>query len=706
MTISILCIDRSSPFLIDVKTLGKRNSSTLGFFPDGAFDDHAQRKQILVAVDEGGRFAGYLLYRVSRRIARITHLCVDETARGLGVSRGLIDELKTITSDLIGISLKCRLDYAANDLWPRYNFVPMRQTKGRGREPKTLVHWWFDHGHPTLFDRANLESERKIRAVIDANILFDLFDESRDGHDESKFLQAAWLSDLLELRVCDETLNEINRNPDELDRERSLENALTVTVLPNNPHDIERAYAEISPLHPKTPDTRTAQDESDLRQLAGTLSANVSYFVTRDEAMLRAGFVSPLNERYGLHILRPADFVRQIEQIENSDAYQPARLGGTAIRMERAAPGSEAQLSDRYHQLEGAVNFRRRLRALQADVECCSVSLVSSLDTSLAIIGLLQKQAERLRVPILRVARGKLSHTLSAHLILHLVDESIGRGCSAVEVSDPHLSEQLAELLVDEGFVENDDGTFVKFHLPFISSFGNLDSLLANLPSASKNEAELIGNTKSLQRFTPEQISPSVFGDLETTFFPLKIFDAGLEAFLVPIRPEWARELFDVGLARQGLFPADEALALRKEQAFYRSNRNSAGIRAPARILWYVSKGSSRGYADVGAVRACSLLRDVVVGTPKELFKRYQRLGIYTWDDVRSINPDNLDEDVMVLLFGNTETFVHPVDLDQLYDLKDRFQWKMQLAGVSRVPPKIFAEIYSRGQNRTYDPNY
>ncbi len=45
-------IDLRSPHLKKVKYLGRLNSAKLGFFPEGAFDEHASRKQIIVALDE------------------------------------------------------------------------------------------------------------------------------------------------------------------------------------------------------------------------------------------------------------------------------------------------------------------------------------------------------------------------------------------------------------------------------------------------------------------------------------------------------------------------------------------------------------------------------------------------------------------------------------------------------------------------------
>ena len=56
-------IDNKNKFFSDVKTLGRKNSATLGFMPDGGFEDHAKNRCIIVAHD-GKVLAGYLMYRV------------------------------------------------------------------------------------------------------------------------------------------------------------------------------------------------------------------------------------------------------------------------------------------------------------------------------------------------------------------------------------------------------------------------------------------------------------------------------------------------------------------------------------------------------------------------------------------------------------------------------------------------------------------
>jgi hypothetical protein len=69
-----------TPHLESVMALHRPNAKTLGFFPKGAFEEHAKLRQIIVALGSDGNFLGYILYRVARGRATIVHLCVADAA--------------------------------------------------------------------------------------------------------------------------------------------------------------------------------------------------------------------------------------------------------------------------------------------------------------------------------------------------------------------------------------------------------------------------------------------------------------------------------------------------------------------------------------------------------------------------------------------------------------------------------------------------
>ena len=62
-------INSAHNFLPKVKQLGKKNAPTLGFMPEGGFDDHAKKGCIIIAHNDD-ELCGYLMYRHSGQLIR------------------------------------------------------------------------------------------------------------------------------------------------------------------------------------------------------------------------------------------------------------------------------------------------------------------------------------------------------------------------------------------------------------------------------------------------------------------------------------------------------------------------------------------------------------------------------------------------------------------------------------------------------------
>jgi GNAT superfamily N-acetyltransferase len=176
--------------LEQVKTLGMKNTKTLGLFPPAAFDDYARRGGVLVAVAPNGNCVGYILFSTANDRATIFHLCVDDGQRNKGLGRLLVDALATRTKHLRGLILKCRRDYDANKIWPRLGFHALNLTPGRRKAGSLLVTWWRSSGGLDLFsDTRKQLAEVKLPVVIDANIIFDF--QGRKKHTNATSLTAA-----------------------------------------------------------------------------------------------------------------------------------------------------------------------------------------------------------------------------------------------------------------------------------------------------------------------------------------------------------------------------------------------------------------------------------------------------------------------------------------------------------------------------------
>ena len=157
-------INNLHPLYPGVKKLGKKYNATLGFMPEGGFDDYALGKSIIIA-SEGDQLLGYLMFRQTSRYGRITivHLAVDEPYRGQGVSTSLLDALRDRfkNSGAPGMVLNCRKDFVKpSRLWERYGFVAKSQKRSRSYETHYLTTWWYDFQQRDLFTIVYEESEK------------------------------------------------------------------------------------------------------------------------------------------------------------------------------------------------------------------------------------------------------------------------------------------------------------------------------------------------------------------------------------------------------------------------------------------------------------------------------------------------------------------------------------------------------------------
>jgi ribosomal protein S18 acetylase RimI-like enzyme/predicted nucleic acid-binding protein len=683
LSVPIDVLSADSPRLSEVKALWGPQRRTLGFFPDGAFADYAARGQILVA-GEASALAGYLIYRISDDRALIVHLCTSENMRRSGVARTLVDRLKAITKarGLRGIGLTCRADFQANSLWPKLGFCPIHERTGRSKDNTTLTYWWFDHGQPDLFSLAAGSNAARVVAAIDANIFFDLVTD-RDQGDESRALVADWLQTEIELCVANEIYQEISRGCDEAERRRCRERRSRFQLLTPPEERQTRAKAQIVDL---LGEGRTVQEKSDRVHLTTAAAADVQVFLTRDEELLRRA--QDIKERVGLEVVRPAELIGRIDELRRVAAYEPAKLAGSRIAWHRIKAQEIDQLPDRLiasHRGERLADFRRDLRGLLAHPDRADVFIVVDGGEVLALIAFARIDAKTIAVPRLRVASGSLSQTLARHLVFRAIQQAADTGAQWVRIEEQHLVPEFESALAEQSFFRVDN----RMVRCVLRTLGTLDEVVERLTNAGGNAtAETAAIAAEISRLKNDPAA--LAGELERVFWPAKILRAGIPAFGVAIHPKWAQHFFDERLAGQELFGADPLLALNREHVYYRA-ANRCGLEVPARLLWYVTKD---GHFQGGmTIRACSRLVAIDVGRPKELYHRYQRLGVYQWKNVLDTANGSIVNTIMALRFVDTEVFKRPVSLDEAREFGIRANFESPV----RIEEDIFRKIYELG---------
>ncbi|MBD2455380.1 GNAT family N-acetyltransferase [Nostoc sp. FACHB-87] len=683
-------IDDKSPHLPKVIELWSPNRGTLGFFPKGAFADSAKKRQILVALDPQVGCVGYLLYRHSHNRITIVHLCVDREHQNKKVARLLVNQLKKITQEYRGIGLHCRRDYGLAGMWQKLGFVPQYDKEGGSKDKKLLTFWWYDHGHQNLFSNSHTyKFESKLCVVIDANIFLNLYEDS--NNEESKFLLADWLKSNIEICLIDEIFNYINVIVDDKKREFQRKLAQNFTILTVISENLDQT---IQNLHSFKLVKNIDISELDIRHLAKVIVSESHIFITTNKQILE--IADEIYDRFRLSVLTPNELLIQLDELHNKPDYQPIRLAGTLLKQIPVQKGQEDLLTNYFNcqnQGETKTEFQQQLRRFLTESEKFNCYIViEDKNQPLALFVYGKHKRDELEIPLIRVAKSHLSGTLARHLIFQSLLHSAYENRHSTRIRDVNLDETITNAIQEDDFVRVDNG-WLKVNLAVAETVSELSIRLAELASNVGHEYSFclqIANSLNAKDFVKDvQLSASI----ERFFFPLKIIDAEIPNFIIPIKAQWAKDLFDFDLASQTLFGSKIELAFNREAVYYRSAKNSRGLKSPCRILWYVSPDDYNHYCGISSIRACSFVDEIIIDTPKNLYQRFQRLGVYKLADVLNINTDK-NGNIMAIRFSYTELFKYPIKLSKIQEIINK---KESFQSACKIRKDSFNKLYNLG---------
>jgi hypothetical protein len=679
-TSHVICvIRRDTSEFEQVIDLHGPNRRTLGFFPRGAFEDYARREGILAAVDADNRVLAYIAVRVSGGWTHIAHLCVDAQSRRSSIARDLVEHVARVASkhQHLGLRLKCRRDYEANGFWPKVNFVARGQKPGRGAEPSELTVWVRRNADvPDLFSFSGSDDPDRRLAVLDANTFYDLKHENEWSDDlpervkESLQLCAGWIQDAVELCIVSELFCEIERRACADEREMQRLRAQGFRELSHDELKADSHYSQLKTIlgwhKPKS------QQRSDMKQIAKAAAAGAEFFVTRDEDLLRA---SPqIAADLSILVLRPSTMLTSIDEEGRSELYSPVRLAGTNISVKCPSEEDAKRVLDAFlgrNPQEPLNKFRdltQRVMAQSAGQSDRLVQLVSDdLNNPVVLVAYHSAAHGNIEVEILRTSTHRLGSTAIRHSLLSIIQKAADLGGRRISILDESLS-VITRNALEELYFEQVGKQWARALFPEIVDLESLKRTLGiAVPSGGWTDAVVVS--------------------LEDRLWPLKIRGKGVPCAVVTINDHWAAKLFDSELAKGELFAVDPHRVLNRENVFYR-HKDGWPKSEPMRILWYVSKTNT--------IRACSRLLNVEKAPAFELFRRYERLGVYGWDDViRTTNGDPHGE-LMAIHFTDTELFDRPVPLD----FSKTLGVGKMVAGPQPISEEQFLQIYTAGLSR------
>ncbi|WP_169312497.1 GNAT family N-acetyltransferase [Nakamurella multipartita] len=666
--------------------LGESHKKSVGMLPMEAWRDYACRDGLIAAIRgtvSSPTLLGFAAFRVgaTRPEISLAQMVVSPGVRGGGTARRLIEFISSKHSEMRGIRLKCRRDLPAATLWPRLGFVARGDIPGRGNDGAWLTVWWRDHGHPDLLTWSGV-SDSTIAVVLDTNVFIDLHGPGEDGRSKHTRTVLAANDDRIQLLVTPELGNDLNRCAD--DRVRfNLQKLQSAHPGINAATDlIDETFQELVADAGTAP--RSDQDRSDLRHIAYTARTGVHVFLTWDEASIRRWGRSA-RELHDVAMVTPSELGGLLDELESAPGYTPVALLGTGYTSREAGTADSDTIRmflDTSHG-EKAPEFATRHRQLASGPQTGAhrILFFEPAGAAVAILGYTVDSAV-VNVSLMRMHQFPIAQTMAAQLVAMMRVIATEADASVVRVRDRHINPLFADALIADGFHQINE-TYVGLSVNARSSIQELiPSLTPTISMLGSQEEAAFGTLlDSAQRLT-SNTAAEVCSNLERLLRPLRIVDAPLETWLVPIKPHWSAQLFN---SPPDLFGQIPELGMSVEHVYYRGGRS--GETEPARIIWWVS-GPSAGHAI-----ACSELIEVIDGTPSELFRRFRRLGVWTWSEVQAAAATS--GQLRALRFINTEMFAHEVPLEPLERQRGR---RLRLAFPVKIDPDTFDQIITEAR--------
>ncbi|MBW1604371.1 GNAT family N-acetyltransferase [Streptomyces sp. JJ66] len=671
--------------LEEAVALGDRYTRWLGLLAPPAYRKYAEDGGLLVALD-GEEVVGYALFGLPKRDyhVRLAHLCVAEEHRAKGIARALIRNLRARHPQRLGIKARCRRDYGLSGMWTSLGFVPRGEGLGRGHTRETLDTWWLDFGHQDLF--ADAHSDALLVVTVDHGVFAGLkgVGDDRDV-EEAQSLEAGWLADLVELACTPQLLHDVRDVADRSVRQpQRAELAGLRQLSPDADAVIARHKELVAAVTGEMPDLRLdARLRSRLRYVAETSCAGLQVLVTRDPALKELSDIAWCVAR--VKVVSPSVVTMHVDELRQAQVYRPADLMGTAFSAGQVITGGEGELVAFFDQADGdgSSAFTERLQGFVSDSVHWRRELLRDEDGRPAALYVWALDGRTLNVPLLRTASHALEETLARQLLFMLKRLGRENGAQVIRISDPHPSSAARSASGADGFVEH-GGCLTALMVDHCGSTAEVSAVAG----------EVAGRSGLPVPSLAADLSAEIASMAERSWWPAKLIDSALLSFIVPIKPRWSSELFNVPSM---LMPRDADLGISREHVYYRSSGHR-GESTPARLLWYVSDDTSTQQGKI--VIGCSRLDEVLIDAPDALFSRFEHLGVYGRAEVRAAA--DASGRAMALRFSDTEIFPVPVTYGRLKALAQTLGLPaLSLMSLSKISNALFQAVYEEGYRKT-----
>ena len=495
--------------------LGNANSRTLGFLPYPIIENAAAEGRLLAAVHRG-TVRGYALFRtrVRTRDISLTHLCVGQQYRGMGLARDLVEGLVARYPQSEGIALSCRKDYDAHNMWPALGFTEQGERPGGGKSQRPLMTWWRPIAARSLFDSWSDIHDTRIVVAVDIGVFHEIQSALNDSRTHA--LTADWVSDLAEITVTEAVVAGEERD------EATPYGYRTLRPQPDK-------WQEIL-LNLEDEAIGIARDSTVLKVVAQAAAGGASHLVTRDKGLLAHG--KTVGRLTGLTLKDPTDLLLALHSHGSEYNYRTRVIvhSGLSVAPLLSIPTDEelAPFCQPFTNQQLA-KIKSQMSVAAGHGGGMLYRLVDSGRSNLALMAG-YREGNSVEVTALRSSVLQDGYTCLRQLLHHL-RQVVARDGPARIVVDDNTDGVAAQALRDEGFREEP---------PVWTAEVRTDVSGPDDPLPCGLEAR--------------DLMPRVISEYEKFMWPSKLFTGIVPAYVVPIQPEYARILLGYEEAQRKLF--------------------------------------------------------------------------------------------------------------------------------------------------------
>jgi len=331
-----------TPVLPDIIAAADRERNSFGFMAAGAYATVALEGKLVVAKRcDDGTLAGYIMLGGTFPQARIFQTYVAPACRASGVGQALMEEVVRRCEERAYLSIRADVAEdleAANRFYRNLGFRTSRRKKGGATTGRTIIVRVRELATPSLLDLAAYGSTRsslpRIQIstsaeaplyLIDLNVLFDVTKRRARRVDAGRVFAAA-ADNAVKVAVADEFITELERTTYADAPDPTLELAKSLPRLQTPPPSVRRDLAQqlgplVFPARTEA-ETLTEQDRSDLLHLSTAIHEGADGFVTSEKAILAQA--DELRLRYGIDVLSPVAFGK--DYAASGKTSEPHRL--------------------------------------------------------------------------------------------------------------------------------------------------------------------------------------------------------------------------------------------------------------------------------------------------------------------------------------------------------------------------------------------